>query len=317
MISVVVPVYNVEKYIVTCLNSIVAQDYRDFELIVVNDGSKDKSIDFVQDFLQDKDVTWKIVNKENGGLASARNAGILKAKGEYVVCIDADDAVHENFLSSLLREMREDTDFVFCNFRFVKKQEVPDDTNDQITVFDKESLLEVFLKRNIGFVVPSMLFKKNFLLEKGLLFDEKIRFSEDQPFIWNVILHSQKSVYLHQKLYGYYVRDNSIMTSSSGERIIESHKEFKKTVSSYFSDFPQYKSIEKRLFPRWELGALYSAARIMDYEEFKIVYTELDGRTIFQRISGINEIKACLLAFVCSSSPKLLYVLCRRMDLNG
>ena len=315
MISVIVPVYNVEKYIIGCLKSIVSQDYKDFELILVNDGTKDSSIDLAQEYLKDKDVVWKIVNKENGGLASARNAGLSKAKGEYISFIDADDAVAKDFLSSMFKQMRDDTDFVFCNFQFTKKQEAPVDDNDEIRVFDKEKLLEAFLKRTIGFVVPSMLFKKSFLLNNDLFFDEKIRFSEDQPFIWDVILHSEKSVYLYKKLYGYYTREGSIMNNSSADKVLNSHQEFKEVIGRLFAD--SYPDIRNKVVPRWELGALYTSARMLKYEDYLKVYEQMGGKTIFQRIAGIGEIKAYLLAAVCSLSPKLLYELCRRMDLNG
>lgn len=317
MISVIVPVYNVEKYIVKCLDSIVKQDRRDFELLLVNDGSKDGSIALAKEYLADKDVDWRIIDKENGGLASARNAGLKQAKGEYISFIDCDDVISEDFLSKMMEAIGEEDDFAFCAFRFVKSQDISKDDNAEKIVFDKEALLNAFLKRNIAFVVPSMFFKKSFLLENDLFFDEKIRFSEDQPFIWNVILHSERSVYLYRKMYGYYIRENSIMTSSSFEKIINSYREFKEVITKMFSEYPEYDETKKLLIPRWELGALYSSARIVEFDQYQKIYEEMDGKSIFSRIKGLGEIKAYLLAAVCSLSPKLLYRLCRRMDLNG
>ena len=154
-------------------------------------------------------------------------------------------------------------------------------------------------------------------MENNLFFDEKIRFSEDQPFIWNVILHSGRSVYLYRKMYGYYLRDDSIMTGSSYEKIIASYREFKEVITKIFSGYPEYDNVRELILPRWELGALYTSARIVDYEQYRKIYEEMDGRSILSRIRGIGEIKAYLLAGVCSISLKLLYKLCRRMDLNG
>lgn len=317
MISVVVPVYNVEKYIVACLEAIAGQNLRDFELILVDDGSEDGSISLAEQFLKDREIDWRILTKENGGLASARNAGLKVAKGEFVVFIDADDAISPEFLSSLLNAMQERDNFSFCAFQYVKQQLAPVDDSDEKILFDKESLLNAFLKRTINFVVPSMLFRKSFLVDNGLFFDEAIRFSEDQPFIWNVILHSECSVYLYRKMYGYYLRDNSIMTASTGEKIIESHQEFEREINRYFESYPQYESIRKKILPRWELGALYTSARVTDYADFEKIYNEMNGRTMLKRIAGIGEIKAYLLAVVCNLSAKLLYALSRRMDLNG
>ena len=317
MISVVLPIYNVENYIEKCLTSLLRQDYKDFELILVNDGSKDNSIPLAKEFLKGKDVSWCVVDKKNGGLASARNAGLRQADGEYVVFVDTDDVVTTDFLSTLLKKMQEDIDFSFCAFQFIKKQEVFADKDDREVIFDKKNLLDAFLKRTISFVVPSMLFRRDFLLDNDLFFEEDIRFSEDQPFIWKVILHSEKSVYLYKKMYGYFVRETSIMNSSSKDKVINSHEEFVSVIGRYFSEYPEYEKIKEKLIPRWELGALYTSARILNYEDYKEVYEKLGGKTILKRMMGINEIKAYLLATVCSISPKLLYHLCRRMNLNG
>lgn len=316
MISVVVPVYNIEKYIVSCISSIVAQEYRDFELLLVDDGSKDNSIALAEDYLKDQDAVYRIIRKENGGLASARNEGLKNAKGDYVVFIDGDDCITKDFLKELSKNIG-DHDFSFCAFTFVKSQEISEDDDDKKTVFDKETLLNTFLKRTISFVVPSMLFKKSFLIDNGLFFDEQLRFSEDQPFIWKVILHSETSIYLYRKMYGYYVRENSIMTSTSYDRLAKSHQEYQEVIRDIFRDYPEYKQIEEKILPRWELGALYTAAGLLIYEDYKKLYEQMNGRSILKRISGIGEIKAYLLAAVSSISVRLMYNLCRRMDLNG
>ena len=154
MISVIVPVYNVEQYILPCLESILKQSCRDFELILVDDGSKDRSISLAKEYLQDRDIVWRIVEKENGGLASARNAGLKDAKGEYISFIDADDAIADDFLERLLYALKEnDTDFSFCGFAFVKRQLPPTDNSEQTRTFSQQELLECFLKRTIAFDV--------------------------------------------------------------------------------------------------------------------------------------------------------------------
>lgn len=317
MISVVVPIYNVEKYIVKCLESIVNQNYKDFELLLVNDGSKDNSIKLAKEYLKDKNLDYRIINKENGGLASARNAGIKKAKGEYIAFLDSDDCYARDFLSSLVKKFKKDVDFVFCGYQFVKNQESPIDDNKVIKEFNREELLGTFLKRTIPFVVPSMMFRKDFIVNNNLYFDENIRFSEDQPFIWNVILKSNKTMYLYKKMYGYYIRENSIMTSSSYDKIMSSFNEYKEYILDLFINYPEYISISSKILPRWELGTLYTCAKLVDYQNYKKIYDAMDGRSILKRIKGIGERNAYLLGAVCSMSPKFLYTLCRKMNLNG
>lgn len=315
MISIIVPVYNVEKYIVKCLESIVNQDYKNFELLIVNDGAKDDSIKLADDYLKDKDINYQIINKENGGLASARNAGIRKAKGDAIAFVDSDDCLSKDFLGNLYNALK-NNDFSFCNFTFVKEQKEPIDNNDLTIKFNKEELLNTFLKRKINFVVPSMMFRKDYLINNNLFFNEEIKFSEDQPFIWNVILHSNKSIYLYKKMYGYCIRENSIMTSSSKDKVIKSYNEYKNYINQLFNNFEQYKNIKELIIPRWQLGTLYTSARMLKYEDYKDVYDLFDGKTLLKRLSRINEKKTYVLALVSSMSCKLLYKLCNRINLN-
>lgn len=318
MISIVVPVYNVEKYIVKCLDSIMNQDYQNFEIVLVNDGSTDNSVKIINDYFENKDVIWKLINKENGGLASARNVGIARSKGEYIAFVDSDDTISPDFLSSLLNEIKDnELDFAFCNFEFTKNQEIPNDDNDTKTIYTKEELLVTFLKRSINFVVPSMMFKREFLLGNYLMFNESLRFSEDQPFIWNVILHCNKAVYLYKKMYGYYIRENSIMTSTSYTKLVNSYKEYSKYIKDLFLMYPQYKNIEKLIIPRWELGSLFTASKLLDYSQFKQLYNMMDGTTIYKRVKDIDEEKAKLLGLLCSFSSLLMYKICKKMNLNG
>lgn len=99
-ISVIVPVYNAEKYLTQCVESILRQDFTDFELLLINDGSKDKSGLICDEYAQ-KDQRVKVFHKENSGVSSTRNLGIDKAQGEYIAFIDSDDYVDSNYLSIL------------------------------------------------------------------------------------------------------------------------------------------------------------------------------------------------------------------------
>ena len=316
MISVVVPVYNIEKYIVECLKSIVNQSYRDFELILVDDGSADNSIELAEEYLKDKNINYKVYHKENGGLGSARNYGIRKAEGEYVVCIDGDDIVSHDFLERLLNNI-EGCDFSFCDFQFIRQYQMKEDSNNEIKEFDKDELLDIFSKRTIGFVVPSMLFRRDFLIDNNLFFNEEIRFSEDQMFIWKVLFKTNKARYLYRKMYGYYVRETSIMNSSSYDKIEKAYYLYEDLIDELNRDYPDYHELIRYILPRWKLGALYTSARILSKDNFNQLCRIMDSKKIFDDIKGIGEIKAYLLAFVSRISDNVLYRLCRMMNLNG
>ncbi len=317
MISIVIPVYNVEQYIERCLQSIINQSYKDFEVILVNDGTKDQSIEIAERVLKESEVKWRVINKKNSGQGSSRDEGVRQSEGEYVIFVDADDVVSDDFLQKLINAFDDVTDFTFCNYSFVKQQIPPVDDNEQIDTFDKRSLLESFMRRTVSFLLPSMLFKKSFLMDNGIFHNPDIRFSEDQAFIWKAIISCNKAVYLHKKMYGYYLRNNSTMTSSSFEKIESGFFEYQKIIDELFADHPQYEDIKKYILPRWKLGTLYTSANLMNYEDFLKLYKKMNGKSLFREIWGLNEIKAYLLAMVSTTSPRLLYMLCRKLNLES
>ena len=133
LISVIVPVYNIEHYIARCVQSIINQDYPNLEVILIDDGSTDLSGKICDDFLE-KDTRVKVIHKINGGLSSARNTGLDVALGKYISFIDGDDWVQKDFYSTLLTKIRDnDADIISCNSNSVNDDEallkLGDDSN--------------------------------------------------------------------------------------------------------------------------------------------------------------------------------------------
>lgn len=133
LVSVVVPIYNVEKYLRKCIETIVNQTYNNIEIILVNDGSTDNCLQICNDFKQ-KDKRIKVINKENGGLSDARNTGLKNAHGKYICFIDSDDYVHENYVEELYGTIIENNaQIAVCNFekvdeknKFISKRNIAD-----------------------------------------------------------------------------------------------------------------------------------------------------------------------------------------------
>lgn len=315
MISIVVPVYNVEKYIVKCLESIVNQSYKDFELLLINDGSTDNSVEVINKYLNNQDINWKLINKNNSGQSSTRNYGLDRTVGDYVTFIDSDDVINKDFLKVLyLKVLEKDYDFSFCNFKYVKQQIPPNERSDKYKEYSRAEMLNVFLKRTVNFVVPSMLFKKEFLINNAIRFNEKIRFSEDQMFIWDVLYRCNKCIYINDPLYGYYLREKSIMTSSPFEKIVDSYKVYSDFCDKIVNAYPNDYNVSKLILPRWQLGTLYSAAKLVDYNQFYELCTIMHSKTLFIRLLNINEITAYMLSFVFMISSRIAYLLCKRMN---
>ena len=124
--SIIIPVYNVEKYIGKCLDSIMNQTYKDYEVIIVNDGTKDHSMEIVKDY----DV--KVINQKNQGLSAARNRGVKEATGDYILFIDSDDYIEKDLLKELNKSLKNNPDLVrfqvqevYDNGKIMKYEEIP------------------------------------------------------------------------------------------------------------------------------------------------------------------------------------------------
>ena len=118
-VSILVPIYNVEKYLSRCIESVLSQDFRDYELILVDDGSPDRCPQICDEYAK-KDSRIKVIHKKNGGLSDARNIGLDIATGEYVMFIDSDDFVDIDMMESMMNNMIDNNvDLVVCNIKYV------------------------------------------------------------------------------------------------------------------------------------------------------------------------------------------------------
>lgn len=213
MFSIIVPVYNVEKYLDKCLASISEQTFKEFECIVVDDGSPDNSNDIIDRYVN-KDQRFKVIHQKNMGISAARNAGLAIAQGDYVAFVDSDDYISNEYLEKFaLKIANTDADIVICGFIEVLK-------DSQKTVCFEASSTEVIKQNILADICPSYPWNKCY---KKYLF-ENIRFPvgkifEDLLTIPEVCLNAHKIVCIPEKLY-YYNRQNlnSITSNLSTEK---------------------------------------------------------------------------------------------------
>lgn len=209
LISIVVPIYNVEKYLEKCINSIIIQTYKNIEIILVNDGSTDSSGKICDIYLK-KDKRIKVVHKKNGGLSDARNVGIENAKGKYIAFIDSDDFIDSDFIEilyNLIIEYNADVSCCKCNviYKKNKKQQV----EEKINIFTNyEAINEMLYQGKIDNSACNKLYKLN-------LFEDikypKSKYFEDLDTTYKIFLKSDKIVATNKKLYNYYQRTGSIL----------------------------------------------------------------------------------------------------------
>lgn len=215
-LSIIVPVYNVDKYLSNCLSSIAKQDLLNYEVIIVNDGSTDNSGLIAKEFC-DRFNNFYLYTKENGGLSSARNFGLDKSSGEYVYFLDSDDYLEANSLRRVMDEVKKyKLDGIAFDFRKVsEKGEVISKKNyynDIGIVTGNEFLNKFTCISNVW----SYLYRKDILIENKLSFFEGI-YHEDELFTPQAISYCQKFKYLDLIVYNYLQRSNSIMTNVSIE----------------------------------------------------------------------------------------------------
>ena len=213
-VSVIVPIYNVEKYLRVCIDSILKQTYKNLEIILVDDGSTDKSGDICDNY-REKDERIIVIHNFNGGLSAARNCGIEKSSGEFITCIDSDDYVDINFIENFMQAISEyDADAVISDY--IK---VSDDNahaagkSSQCTIMSNTDCLKYLYKggfHGISAVAWGKIFKRSTYLENNIRYPVG-KIHEDIFTTYKLIYNSPKVVYVDSKSYFYRVRDNSIM----------------------------------------------------------------------------------------------------------
>lgn len=219
MISVIIPVYNTEKYLMRCLESVARQTYKDFECIVVDDGSDDSSLTLAKS-IESKDKRFRVYTKKNGGVSSARNYGIEKARGEYLYFMDSDDELFDDTLSVLINKMTDGVDLVIGGMVWYdEKGDVIYSTKGDVemTTTPKEAMDIVASPskyyRTMG--MPWMnLFKRTIIMESFLRFGEHLSILEDLPFLVSYICKCKGSIsFTTIPIYKYYcIRPGSLMT---------------------------------------------------------------------------------------------------------
>lgn len=264
MVSVIVPVYNVEKYIEKCLKSLVEQTLKNIEIIIVNDGSTDNSKKIISKFAE-KYSNIKYYEKTNGGLSSARNYGIKYANGEYVAFLDSDDYVEKNLYELMYKKaLQENSDMVECDFiweYYGKNGEIVKRKKDKRKNF---KTLNQYVK-NARVVAWNKLIKKQIIDDFNIRFPEGLIY-EDIEFFYKLFPHLNKISYVNT--YGiHYVQRNGSILNSNPEKIGDIFK-ILDNVIKYYRDLDIYENEMKYRYRRILLGS--SMKRILKIKDKKL-----------------------------------------------
>lgn len=217
LVSIILPVYNVENYLGGCINSIFNQSYNNWELIIINDGSTDSSLDIINTFIH-SEYSSKItfINKVNEGVSIARNVGLRKCKGEYIFFCDADDILNVNALEKLVDTMIKykaslvkadykaidiNENEIFINRKYYIRKRYAEKKMDSNSFYKKVFMNEFFLWL--------CLFRKDIIERNNILFIDHCRFKEDVDFILHYLRHSRNNIYINEQIYFYRKHNNA------------------------------------------------------------------------------------------------------------
>ncbi|WBW98616.1 glycosyltransferase family 2 protein [Oceanirhabdus sp. W0125-5] len=221
-ISIVVPVYNVERYLRKCISSILEQSFKDFELILVDDGSTDNSGRICDEY-KEKDSRIKVIHQENSGLSAARNIGIQTSEGKYITFIDSDDFIHPNMLEVLYNNLHTNkADISICDYNIVyeDKEVTKEFSNNNTKVYSNIEAVKKIVEKSKA----SMIVACGKLYRRNLFCDIRYpvgKYHEDEFVTYKLLYKSTKVVVTDAKLYYYLQRSNSITGSTYSIKRLE------------------------------------------------------------------------------------------------
>ena len=216
LLSIIIPVYNAEKYIECCIQSLLAQTYKNFELILVNDGSKDCSLKLCMNFVE-KDSRVKVYDRKNGGASAARNTGLEKMQGQYVIFVDSDDYVSKSYLENLyLAAKSGHYDIVQCNLERTNRQlnpidAIPFELGDVTEITKVQALNERRYKVSVCGKIYSAHIFDDFRFKEGIIY-------EDDASYYIFVDRADKIAILNETLYYYFMSDNSVMRNNKKDK---------------------------------------------------------------------------------------------------
>ena len=269
MVSIIVPVYNAEKTLDRCINSILNQKYREFELILVNDGSTDNSLDIIKNY-QIKDKRIKIIDSINRGVSEARNSGLNKANGKYIQFIDSDDYIEADMLENTVSKLdNKEADLIISgiNIKVEKNEKIISSvqTFNYEEVEGKSNIAKSVLERLDGTYINAVwnkLFRRDIIVENKILLPKDISLGEDLIFTLEYLKHCNKVIFDNESYYNYcintcdnlsyryredkldlmyllYIKSKNYLLSSGldEEEILELNSIFIKSIYSALNDF--------------------------------------------------------------------------------
>lgn len=303
--SIIVPVYKAEKYLHKCVDSILAQSFTDFEVLLIDDGSPDKSGEICDEYAK-KDSRVRVIHKENGGVSNARQCGIDNAQGEYTIHVDPDDWVEPTMLEVLYHKAKEeDADMVICDF-FIESKDGQKYVIQKPSALDNETVLKELFQQLHG-SCGNKLIRRTCYNNFEICFPSEMNLWEDGYVMFNMVMNSIKISYVPCAFYHYniFINENSIVRKPSIRDLNSMNY-----LIDYLESHLPYGKYSDELYKKKCEAKVLSFRLSRDYNEFVNLYKEINCRFIAQENKGrrLNRFVAISL-----NTNALIYYLLRKI----
>ncbi|MDO4595235.1 MAG: glycosyltransferase [Tissierellia bacterium] len=286
MITVITPVYNKEKFIEKTINSVLNQTYKDFEYLLVNDGSTDKSKEIIEQY-DKKDKRISLINQENKGASAARNVGIENAKGEYILNIDADDLLYDNALEITIKNIKDNDLLLYKTLhKFPDKEMIKPRRKAVKDNFLLHYLKDYWVNHN------AILVRRDYLMDKNIRYREDLNYGEDVLFLIHLLSNTKKIIAIDDVLNIY---NREIADSLSAENIknIDRDKIWIDIAENYLEEKNLLR--EKRVLIDYiKAGNIYQRLNYNKNDpEFKLYYDRY--KDLLKNVKIVNGLRSVLL----------------------
>lgn len=300
-VSIIIPIYNCEEFVANCIEHIQIQSYNQLEIILIDDGSTDKSGDICDKYAE-KDKRIKVIHIDNGGVSNARNIGIEHANGTYIQFVDGDDFIKENMTESLVKAMESnESDMVVCGYERVTKYITRKEKfRNKPSVYTKNTYLLSVMSDPRGYyygVLWNKLFRRDIIMNKSISFNKLLNLGEDFAFCMTYLKHINRIYVLNKRLYMYNCLNEGSLSRYKKENLERCQQE----LSARDILFEAYKScfIESRLLVKYKKEVYDYWKTYYLYNMFKVengfpTFSDADRRVWEETLNNHSEIKICI-----------------------
>lgn len=282
-VSVIVPIYNIEKHLTRCVESILDQSYPDIEVILINDGSNDRSGE-IADFFREKDKRVKVFHQKNAGLSATRNKGIKEASGDFIALIDGDDSIDRCFIEKMMCEMDHETDIVVCGYRELENERVSKEIKRVAgRLSGREATIRLLTQQeNFDIIACNKLYKRKLFLENKIIYPIN-KVHEDNLTTYKLYAAAKKISVIEGSLYNYYLRADGI----TGKNKISERLKMREEAAMEAIEHFRKKAEQKDLLKAAEFSLILAKIAwvdqgirhgIISMEKIKIIMRELNNK---------------------------------------